>query len=88
MLGPELRLLSRERRTSLPGWEVWLDHQRLGIIMEKKLRGARLTFYEAIVPHPVTGKPVSLELHTDRDERVRAVVRFASHPEEFRQHWS
>lgn len=83
----ELRLLPPERRTSLPRWEVWLDGQRLGWIQEKRLRSARLAFYEAIVPHPSTGQPVSLELHTDRHERVNAIVRFSTHPEDFSQHW-
>ena len=55
--------------------------------LEKKLGGARLPFYEAIVANPKTGKPLSLELHTDLDERVQTVVRFSAHPEEFRQHW-
>lgn len=77
-----------ERRTSLPRWEVWLDGRRIGWIQEKHLRGARLPFFDAIVPHPRTGKPTSLELHTDREERARAIVRFADHPDEFRQHWS
>jgi hypothetical protein len=61
--------------------------RQLGIIVEKHLGGARLPFYEALAPHPRTGQPVSLELHTDRYERVRALVRFASNPEEFHQHW-
>lgn len=64
------------------------DGQRLGIIVQKKLRGARLPFYEAIVPHPRSGKPLSLELHTDRNDRVAAVVRFAEDPTAFHQHWS
>lgn len=87
MSDPELRPLPLERRNGPPRWEVVRDDQRLGIIVEVKLGGARLPFYEAIVPHPVTGKPISLELHTDRENRVRAVVRFSTHPEEFRQHW-
>lgn len=85
---PKLRLLPQERRTSQPRWEVWLAGRRIGWVQEKRLRGARLTFYEAIVPHPVTGKPVSLELHTDREERVNAIVRFSENPKEFSQHWS
>lgn len=31
---------------------------------------------------------MSLELHTDREERVQTILRFADHPEEYRQHWS
>lgn len=80
--------MAPERRTSLPRWEVWLNGERLGIIVQKKLRGARLPFYEAIVPHPRTGKPISLELNTDLEERVQAVIRFSTHPEAFHQHWS
>ena len=83
----ELRSIPPERRNGLPRWEVWQDGARLGLIQERHLTGARLPFYEAIVAHPRTGKPVSLELHTDRDERVGAVVRFSTHPEEYRQHW-
>jgi hypothetical protein len=67
---------------------VWLDGQRLGIIVAKKLGGARNVFYEAIVTHPRTGKPLSLELHTDREDRVAALVLFHENPEAFRQHWS
>ncbi|MBT2517457.1 hypothetical protein J7E29_08435 [Streptomyces sp. ISL-90] len=88
MSDPELHRLPPERRNGPPSWEVVRDSQRLGFIVEKHLSGALLPFYEAIVPHPVTGKSTSLELHTDRDERVRAVVRFADHPEEYGQHWS
>lgn len=84
---PELRLLTAGRRNALPRWEVWLDGRRLGWIQEKHLRGAKNPFFEAIVLHPRTGKPLSLELHTDREERVQALVRFAADPDEFRQHW-
>lgn len=87
MSDPEIRAIPPESRNGPPRWEVWLDGQRLGIIVEKKLRGARLTFYEAIAPHPRTGKPVSLELHTGREERVRALVAFAANPDRFSQHW-
>lgn len=87
MAVPELRPLPPEKRNGPPRWEVVVDGQRLGVIVEKHLRGARLPFYEAIVPHPTTGKPLSLELHTDREERVRSVVRFSTHPEEYHQHW-
>lgn len=65
---------------------MWLDGRQLGVIVEKKLGGARNPFYEAIAPHPRTGEPVSLELHIDRDERVQVLVRFAADPDEFRQH--
>ena len=88
MTEPELRSIPPERRNGPPRWEVWQDGQRLGIIVAKKLGGARNVFYEAIAPHPRTGKPLSLELHIDRDDRVQVLVRFATHPEEFRQHWS
>ena len=87
MSEPELRSIPPERRNGPPRWEVWLDGQRLGVIVEKKVRGARNVFYEAIVPHPRTGKPVSLELHTDRADRVAALVLFHDDPEAFRQHW-
>lgn len=85
---PELRPIPPERRNAPPRSEVWLDGQRIGIIQEKHLRGARLTFYETIAPHPRTGKPVSLELHTDRDERIAALVRFHVDPHAFEQNWS
>lgn len=87
MSEPELRLMPRERRTSLPRWEVWLDGRRLGWIQEKHLRGAKNPFFEAIAPHPRTGKPISLELHTDLQERVQALAQFAADPAAFRQHW-
>lgn len=88
MSSTEFRPLPPERPNGSPRWEVVRDGVRLGVIVQKKLRGARLPFYEAIVPHPVTGKPISLELHTDREERVRAVVQFADDPEAFRRHWA
>lgn len=88
MSEPELRQLPPEKRNGLPRWEVVLDGQRLGIIVQKRLRGAKNAFYEAIVPHPKTGKPLSLELNTDRDERVQAIVQFSTNPESFSQHWS
>lgn len=88
MAGPELRPLPPERRNGPPRWEVVRDGQRLGIIIETHLGGARKPFYEAIAPHPVTGKPISLELHTDREERLQVLMRFAADPDEFRQHWS
>lgn len=87
MTDPELRPLPPERRNGPPRWEVWLDGKRLGMIVETHLGGARLPFYEAIVPHPITGKPISLELHTDREDRVRIVVQFTDDPEAFRRHW-
>jgi len=34
-------------------------------------------------PHPRTGQPVSLELHTDRADRVAALVLFHENPEAF-----
>jgi hypothetical protein len=77
-----------QRRTSLPRWEVWLDGRRLGWIQDKHLRGAKNPFYEAIAPHPRNGKPVSLELHTDRSDRVAALVLFNVQPEAFSQHWA
>lgn len=76
------------RRGDLPRWEVWLHARRLGWIQEKHLRGARLPFFEAIAPHPITGKPISLELHTDRDDRVQVLVEFAEEPERYGQHWT
>lgn len=88
MAEPELRPLPAEHRNGPPRWAVWLDGRQLGIIVQKKLRGARNPFYEAIAPHPRTGQPVSLELHTDREERVQALVWFAADPEEYKQHWS
>lgn len=84
---PELRPIPPEHRNGPPRWEVWLDGERLGIIQETHLGGARLPFYEAIAPHPRTGKPISLELHTDRENRVDVLVRFHADPREFRQHW-
>lgn len=84
---PEERTVPAPRGI-LNRWEVWQNGQRLGAIEEKKLTGARLPFYEAYVPHPRTGELISLELSTDRDERVGVVVRFSTHPEEYRQHWS
>lgn len=80
--------MPRPHRNALPRWAVLVDGVKLGEIQEKHLSGARLPFYEAIVPHPRTGKPVSLELHTDREERVAAIIRFHSDPDTFRQHWS
>ena len=88
MTEPELRQIPPGRRTSLPRWEVWLDGRRLGWIQEKHLRGAKNPFYEAIAPHPHTGSPVSLEVSTDLEERVQAVLRFAFHPDDFRPHWN
>lgn len=84
----ELRPIPPERRHGHPRWEVWLDGERLGIIQEQHLGGARLPFYEAIETHPRTGKPISLEMHTDRQNRVDVLVRFAARPEEFHQHWT
>ncbi|HEY9366220.1 MAG TPA: hypothetical protein VIP55_06270 [Agromyces sp.] len=83
----ELRPVPAPRGT-LSRWDVWQDGRRLGAIEERKLSGARLPFYEAYAPHPRTGKLISLELSTHRDERVQVVLRFATHPEEYRQHWS
>ena len=87
MSDAELRPLPPEKRNGAPRWEVVRDGQRLGIIVMKKLRGARNPFYEAVVPHPRTGKPMSLELHTELAERVAAIARFADDPDKFRQHW-
>jgi hypothetical protein len=88
MAEPELRPVPLERRNALPRWEVWLDGRRLGWIQEKHLRGARLQFFQAIAPHPRTGRPISLELHTDRDDRVQVLVEFAEEPERYGQHWT
>lgn len=77
-----------EKRNGPPRWEVWLDGRRLGWIQEKHLRGAKNPFYEAIAPHPRTGKPISLELNIDRAERMRVLVEFSVHPERYGQHWS
>ena len=87
MSEPELRPLPPERRNGTAQWAVWQDGLRLGVIVQKQLRGARLPFYEAITTHPRTGQPLSLELNTDREERVQALVRFSANPDEFRQHW-
>lgn len=80
--------MPRERRTSLPRWEVWREGRRLGWIQEKHLRGAKNPFFESIALHPRTGKPLSLELHIDINDRVQALLRFAEHPDEFSQPWS
>lgn len=85
---PELREIPPERRNGSPRWEVWQDGVKLGIIRQKKLGGAVNPFYEAIARHPRTGRPLSLELHTDRDDRVEVLVRIHADPSEFRQHWS
>lgn len=55
---------------------MWLDGEQIGEIQQKKLDGARLLFFDAIVPHAVTGKPISLELHTDIQNRVDVIVAF------------
>lgn len=83
---PELRPIPPER--GRPRWEVWLDGERIGVIVEKYLGGAKNAFFEAIATHPRTGKPLSLELHTDRADRVAALVLFHEDPEAFYQHWS
>lgn len=83
---PDLRSVPAPRGV-LYRWEVWEAGRRLGWIDEKRLRGARLPFFEAIAPHPRTGQPMSLELNTDRDDRVRVLVEFTEHPDRFRQHW-
>ncbi|GAA1833381.1 hypothetical protein [Agromyces salentinus] len=84
---PDLRPVTAPRGV-IARWEVWHDGRRLGWIEQKHLTGARLPFFEAIAPHPRTGKPMSLELHTDHEDRVAVLVEFAEHPERYRQHWS
>lgn len=87
MSEPELRPLPPSRRGSLPRWAVYLDGERIGEIQEIHLGGARLPFYEAIVKHPLTGKPLSLELHTEIENRVEVIVKFHRDPKTGQRHW-
>lgn len=77
-----------ERPTSLPRWAIYLDGAKIGEIHEEHMPGARLPFFKAIVAHPRTGKPLSLEMHTDLDDRVAVVVAFHRDPMSARQHWA
>lgn len=62
------------------GWTV------IGWIDEKRLRGARNTFYFAIGIHPKTNKHYRLEGNTDFDERVNVIADFHRDPMTSRQH--
>lgn len=84
---PELRLMPPSQRSALQRWSVWLDGVHVGEIQEKHLGGARLPFYDAIVTSPRTGKPVSLELHTDINNRVAVIVEFHRDPLTAQRHW-
>lgn len=79
---PELRPMPPSRRNAL------LDGVRIGEIQEKHLSGARLPFYDPIVPGPKTGRPVSLELHTDIQNRVDVIVAFHRDANAARRHWA
>lgn len=87
MSDPELRPLPPLTRNGSPRWAVYLEGQQIGEIRQTKLSGARLPFYEAIVKHPTTGKPLSLELHTEIENRLEVIVAFHRDPMTARQHW-
>ena len=62
--------------------------QRLGMIVQHKLRAAGCRSTRPSHRTLAQGSRYALELNTDRDERVRAVMQFADDPDQFRQHWS
>jgi hypothetical protein len=68
-----VRLVSPERRTSLPKWEISLGATVIGWVEGVKIGHSSVPFYRALGVHPTTGKVVNLENSSDRDERIRAV---------------
>ena len=73
MSTPELRPMSRRRFTDPERWAVYLNGRRIGEVHEKR-HGRGPVFFKALAVAPSTGKLVDLDLNTDRDERVDAVV--------------
>ncbi|UOQ88714.1 hypothetical protein MUN74_15805 [Agromyces endophyticus] len=88
MIVPQPRPVRRRRESEPSRWGVYLDGVRIGELHEVRMPGARSVFYEALVPHPVTGKPISLELHPDREQRLRAIIAFHEDPMTGKRHWS
>lgn len=81
-----LMLPERGRRVPLPRWEVTDDDGRvLGWVRTVLMPGCRSTFYEARVVHD-KGREVSLEMSTDRNERIAVIRDFAAHPERYARH--
>jgi hypothetical protein len=71
-------------RHSLPEWEVSFDRQVIGYVRERHHKS--IIFYEAIGIHPTTGDRVSLELSTEREERIEVVLGFWRDPTSCKQH--
>lgn len=65
-------------------WEISLGGQVVGWVQARRYRS--IVFYEAVGIHHTTGESVSLELSTDRGERIHTVVRFWVDPLSARQH--
>ncbi|MCU1580027.1 MAG: hypothetical protein JWP19_2231 [Rhodoglobus sp.] len=83
----EVRLMLPTKRFDAPEWEIKVDGKVVGWVAETHIgRKSRVLFYEAHALHPETGMLFSLNLSTDREERVQAVLAFHANPVGHRGH--
>jgi len=76
-----------QTRHSLPCWEYSLDGTVVGWVERVRIGKSTRVFYKAIGLHPITGKRVSLENSTDRDERIRVLAAFHHDPSRYSRHY-
>jgi hypothetical protein len=83
----QVRLMLPRKRRDNPEWEITIDDQVVGWVAERHIGPkSRVLFYEAHALHPETGELYSLNLSTDREERIQAVVAFHGNPRSHNGH--